>query len=259
VSYCSPEQEGWAERSESHRLGGLFRKRKLCRRPCDSRESISFAALCPSYLALQFNYRKADGFNRGTFVMTVYFQHIGEQLWQRDGKRSVGTSAGGVLTFKMDDIAPYVTDISPDELAIAENAVLKHSQGKFQIWGLPSGATNAIEKMSTGDILLLLESDSFRYIGRVVFKFSQQLRSLSNHLWGEGRFPLIVLMSGTMCQYVWSDFLDHFSYDPNYSWQKLRGRTNSVAAKKILESKFKSDEVFYQYISSTYFEPKHKP
>jgi hypothetical protein len=190
--------------------------------------------------------------------MTVYFQHIGEALWQRDGKRSIGTPTDGVLTFHLTDIEPYLQALPAGEVACAKLAISKFSSSGFQVWGLPSGATRAINKMTTGDILLLLESVSFRYIGNLVFKFTLPLWDLSRHIWGEQRFPLIVLTKGIMCQYPWDDFIKHFSYDPNYSWQKLRGLTNSVSEKKIANSRFKSDASFYEHISNNYFEPKDK-
>jgi len=44
--------------------------------------------------------------------------------------------------------------------------------------------------MGTGDFLLLLEKDNFRHVGQVIHRVSMPCWSLSEHIWGEQRFPL---------------------------------------------------------------------
>jgi hypothetical protein len=184
----------------------------------------------------------------------LYYQHIGERLWQRDGPESVGSPKRGTHRFHIRDIEPYLEHVPASERAAATEAVGQDSPDGFQIWGLPEPAGNFIRKMGRRDTLLLLESDSFRYVGRVLHKFSLPCWDLSRHIWGEQKFPWIVLLSGQMVQYPWYSFVADFSYNPNYDWRRLQGRTNRVADAKLHASRFVSEHRFIDEICSKYAE-----
>ena len=148
--------------------------------------------------------------------MTIFYQHIGERMWQRDAPRSIGSPDEGVRRFMLSDIEPFIDGIDPFEQLQLRATIEEAAPTGFQIWGLPSGASGVLRKMTQGDFLLLLESTDFRYAGQVLFRISQPLHRLSAHIWGEERFPIIVLLQGEMVTYGWDRFREHFNYAENY-------------------------------------------
>lgn len=102
--------------------------------------------------------------------------------------------------------------------------------------------------MSTGDFLLLLESHSFAYAGQVLHRVSEPLWDFSTHIWGEGRFPLIVLLQGELINYAWNDFARTFGFDPKYH---MRGNTMRIKAERLAGSKFRTEEAFIAQLATT--------
>jgi hypothetical protein len=113
---------------------------------------------------------------------------------------------------------------------------------------LPSGAKGVLQNMSQGDFLLLLESTDFRYAGQVLFRVAQPMHSLSMHIWGEERFPIIVLLQGEMISYGWEEFRNHFKFDKAYH---MRGNTMRLSDDKIRASKSSTEEKFISEILTT--------
>jgi hypothetical protein len=102
--------------------------------------------------------------------------------------------------------------------------------------------------MDTGDFLMLLESTDFRYVGQVVHRMSEPCWDLSNHIWGEQRFPIIVLLQGELISYAWSDFMTHFGFAPKYH---LRGTTASIASERVASSPSGTEEAFISMLITT--------
>lgn len=172
--------------------------------------------------------------------MSVFYQHIGQAMWARDAPISLG-SENELQRFKMSDLEGHLSDISPlivDNLKILETSVAPTG---FQIWGLPSGAERIIRNMSPGDYLLLLENEYFRYAGQVIYHLNEPSWNLSNHLWGEQRFPLIVFLQGQIIKYSWDTFKFDFDFNPRYH---MRGNTMRLSSSKIAKSRFDSEERF---------------
>jgi len=40
--------------------------------------------------------------------MAIFYQHIGREMWHRDGLRSIGTPDGGLRRFSFADIQPFL-------------------------------------------------------------------------------------------------------------------------------------------------------
>src|SRR3954447_22279830 len=121
--------------------------------------------------------------------MAVYYQHIGQKLAARDFPRSLGTREAGLRRFGLGDVEPYLGHLPPEELADMAAKVRDLAPTGFQVWGIPSGAAAVLAGMATGDFLLLLESTEFRYVGQVIHRASEMCWDLSDHIWGEQRFP----------------------------------------------------------------------
>jgi 5-methylcytosine-specific restriction protein A len=112
----------------------------------------------------------------------------------------------------------------------------------FQIWGIPSGAKSVLKNLRRGDWLLLLLSDgpggSFYYGGRVIFRPEREMFDVSHRLWGEAKFPLIVLLDGRLTSYPWETFRASFGYQENW---RLAGMTYRLTPERIGRSQFATE------------------
>lgn len=180
--------------------------------------------------------------------MSIYYQHIGEALWERDAPKSIGSPTNGVRRFSLDDIRSFLDQIDPFERYLLEVAIEDLAPTGFQIWGIPSGAGSVLKDMSQGDFLLLLESTDFRYAGQVLFRVAQPLHRLSRHIWGEERFPIIVLLQGEMISYGWEKFRQNFKFDERYH---MRGNTMRLSDARVRASASGTEERFIAEILTT--------
>lgn len=179
--------------------------------------------------------------------MAIYYQHIGREMWARDAPRTLG-SDDGVRRFSIEDIRPYLTDISPVSVEAIASLGADIAPTGFQIWGLPSGAQRVLTHMTAGDYLILLEAEEFRYAGQVIQRLHEPSRELSNFLWGEQRFPLIVILQGQLIRYSWDAFKTEFDFDSRYH---MRGNTMRLAPDRFEESSWTSEEEFIAHLFRT--------
>lgn len=171
--------------------------------------------------------------------MTLYFQHVGEAGGKRDFPKTIGTPEAGIKQFQFTDISYYITEKQSDEIKnISDNLVNNHPDG-FQIWGIPSGAKHVLRDLKEGDTLFLLETTkgdgNFYYGGEVVGFFKQENFELSKFLWGEDRFPLIVLLKGYFAIFSWRRFCIEFGYKENWN---PAGQTVRVSNERFANSSF---------------------
>ena len=142
--------------------------------------------------------------------MTVYWQHVGVAGATRDFPRTIGTQHTGLIHFNWQDVEGYLTHLGENERGLIQSQIENYAPDGFQIWGIPSGAKNVLRDLEVGDYLLLLETTGaggqFTYTGRVIARPSKECQDLSNHLWGEYRFPLIVFLKGELTSYYWLSF-----------------------------------------------------
>lgn len=99
-------------------------------------------------------------------------------------------------------------------------------------------------------MLLLLKTvgldGTFDYVGRVVAHIPGEFTELSQHLWGEVDFPLIVLLDGHLVDYSWVDFCEAFGYD--HMWNPA-GRTNLLQPRRIESSPFGDENSFIHWLT----------
>jgi hypothetical protein len=141
----------------------------------------------------------------------------------------------------MADVGDYLSDIPPPELHAIRMIIDELAPTGFQIWGLPSGAAPTLRNMMPGDSLLLLEREDFRYLGQVLHRLSEPSWALSDHIWGEQRFPIIVFLQGQMIRYAWDQFKSDFNFAPNYG---MRGNTMRLSDTRVRDSSFGSEANF---------------
>jgi hypothetical protein len=168
-------------------------------------------------------------------------------MWARDAPRSLG-SEEGLRHFHVEELKRYLTDLSPLTVEELEHLETDLAPTGFQIWGLPSGAERVLRSMVSGDFLLLLENEEFRYAGQVLMRLQEPSWDLSGYLWGEQRFPLIVFLQGQLIRYEWEEFKAEFGFDSRYH---MRGNTMRLADSKIANSRFESEEQFIASLLGT--------
>jgi 5-methylcytosine-specific restriction enzyme A len=76
---------------------------------------------------------------------------------------------------------------------------------------------------------------SFVYAGRIIARPSVECFTLSRHLWGEGRFPIVVFMTGELSNYHWYDFCDQLGYKRNWN---PASNTFRIQPERLLASPF---------------------
>lgn len=171
--------------------------------------------------------------------MDIYFQHVGERGGQRDFPRTLGDKKVGLRRFVFNDVAEFVSD--PSE-RIRKDLSISAPEG-FQIWGVPSGATRILKNLSPGDWFLILESDrpggQFHYVGQVLHRINGEDFRLSEHLWGEAKFPLIFFLRGQLTSFPWEVFRRNLGYKENW---RLSGQTYRLPGDRITLSPYGSAE-----------------
>lgn len=175
--------------------------------------------------------------------MTAYFQHVGEAGGARDFPRTIGTPKAGLRHFTYADVAPHLTQLPSAEIALLGRETEKFAPEGFQIWGIPSGARTVLNSFEVGDYLLLLEAvgpgGSFAYAGRAVAKPSQECFALSEYLWGEQRFPLIVFLKGHLTNFRWIKFCENLGYSTNWN---PAGQTYRIQHERLITSPFVDED-----------------
>jgi hypothetical protein len=66
--------------------------------------------------------------------MTIYFQHVGERLGQRDFPKTLGAPSSGLRLFHFNDIEPFLNDISDNEKDELRLRIHDFAPDGFQIW-----------------------------------------------------------------------------------------------------------------------------
>jgi hypothetical protein len=181
--------------------------------------------------------------------MTVFWQHVGAANSARNFPRTVGIPSKGLREFSTSDVRSLLNGLGPLQQSELERNFDTIGTTKFQIWGLPTGAKEILEKMNSGDYLLLLDTNgeggAFRYIGRILYRLPSEQWDLSKHLWKDTSYPIIVLLRGHLIEYPWVSFLADFHYG---SGLRPMGRTYRIAKKAIAESRFGNEAMFYNKV-----------
>jgi hypothetical protein len=133
--------------------------------------------------------------------VTIFFHHVGEVGAARDFPRTIFDDAtpSGMRLFKGEDILPELTDL-PEAEIFRIGAAARSAPKGFQIWGIPSGGLRVFRRINENDHWLLLDTDrpggTISYAGKVICKLENPSFRLSSFLWGEAKFPLILLLDG---------------------------------------------------------------
>jgi 5-methylcytosine-specific restriction protein A len=175
--------------------------------------------------------------------MTIYFQHVGQRGGLEHFPRTIGTAQAGLRRFFLSEIEKYLFKNPEQESAVLAAYLQQNAPIGFQIWGAPSGARSILAGAAPGDWLLLLETDrpggQFYYAGRILYRAPKELFDLSTELWGEARYPIILLLDGKLTNFPWDTFRDNFAYGANW---KLQSRTYRITPERLAQSTYLSEE-----------------
>jgi hypothetical protein len=155
--------------------------------------------------------------------------------------------------FSVDDLRHRLDDLGPLQKSEVARNFERIGTTIFQIWGLPAGAKDILEKMIIGDCFLPLDTNgeggAFRYLGRVLYRLPSEHWQLSHHLWKDSSYPIIILLRGNLVAYPWPKFLSDFGYG---SGLKPMGRTYRIAKRALELSRFGDEATFYDRIPSEF-------
>ncbi len=183
--------------------------------------------------------------------MAIFWHHVGDQLSKRDFPRTIGSQRFGLREFKLEDVESDIDEGVGFQLNELKDGYARIGSSTFQIWGVPTGAKTALNKLRTGDWLLLLNSSEdygfFEYCGRVLLRVPGEQWKLSYKLWGEQKFPIILFLKGTIVYYPWPEFVNDLGYGTGL---KGMGRVHSISEKALANSRFGSEYSFMSYVGS---------
>lgn len=160
--------------------------------------------------------------------MRLYYHHVGLKGATEDFKKTVFSSV------PISIIQTAVNDESTHKAEMIEVLRANFPDGKFNCWGVPSGASNVINNLKEGDTVLLVESTGtdgrVPVLCKVIGFWKDELKVLSKALWGSEQFPYIFFFHTQRMVLTWDEFRDQLGYSPNFD---PRGKFYSVADSKL--------------------------
>lgn len=173
--------------------------------------------------------------------MRLYFHHVGESGSRRDFPRTVWNDVS------VEVVEDNIPSDDPFRSQVLRELHSKFPDGKFNCWGVPQGASTVIKKLTTGDVVLLIES--IRLAGDVpalcqveVF-YPRIFSKLSVALWGEGHFPYIFFFRTERLNLRWDELKEELGYAPRFD---PRGKFYSV--KEGRPEGFSSHSAFVEWL-----------
>lgn len=160
--------------------------------------------------------------------MTLYFHHVGQEGSRRDFPRTVFKRVPN------DVVRKHIPADTPLRNTILKQLEGDFPSGSFNCWGVPSGASTVIKKLSRGDVVLLVES--VRINGEIPalceVKLFQplELHELSRALWGSAYYPYVFFFDTERLSLGWVEFLDHIEYKKQFD---PRGKFYAVAKNRL--------------------------
>jgi hypothetical protein len=160
--------------------------------------------------------------------MKLYYHHVGLVGANEDFKKTVF----GKMPISV--VKHNVSDSNPNKPEMLKVLKANFPDGKFNCWGVPSGARSVINNLNVGDAVLLVESTGndgrVPALCGVVGFWKDELRQLSKALWGNEKFPYIFFFHTEKLKLTWGQMLLHLGYKPNFD---PRGKFLSVADSKL--------------------------
>jgi hypothetical protein len=166
--------------------------------------------------------------------MQLFFHNVGLDGATRDFPKTV---------FKGIPIAVAEKNIpvdAPYREEVIQGLRDKFPSGSFNCWGVPPGAESAIKHLNAGDVMLLVKTIGGEYgeipaLGIVKVFVKEQMRELSQVLWGKHGYPYVFFFDTESISLTWTKFKEDVGYKPNY---RPPGYVSRVAKLEKLQEKF---------------------
>ncbi|HML24390.1 MAG TPA: HNH endonuclease [Aggregatilinea sp.] len=162
--------------------------------------------------------------------MRVYYHHVGKTGATADFKKTVFTELP--LTI----VEEHIQFEAQDKTEMLGVLYSKFPDGRFNCWGVPSGANFVVRNLAEGDVVLLVEAitenGAIPALCPVSAFWSIPMPSLSQALWGSNRYPYIFFFKTEELSLTWAEFLEHTDYSPNLN---PRGQFMSIADSKLVK------------------------
>lgn len=157
--------------------------------------------------------------------MNIFIHHVGKDGADRDFPKSIENQV------PLQKIKPYISTFRDG---------LKNIGDETNIWGVPAGAKSNFNKINQGDWILLIGQlnkipDTQTWESKILFAFQivdyttdieEQAFDLSKSIWGEPRFPLVVVGQVFSIDLQYSRLLRYIGYKPNFNPLGLFSRVN---------------------------------
>ena len=146
--------------------------------------------------------------------MRLYFHHVGETGSRRDFPRTIWNE------IDIQTVEEAIPTNNPYRAPLLRDLNVKFPDGKFNVWGVPQGASIVIRNLCVGDVVLLVET--IRLGGHVpalcsvsVFQ-AQVFPELSRALWTESHFPYIFFFHTERIDLTWEELKEHLGYSERF-------------------------------------------
>ncbi|MEP0859029.1 HNH endonuclease [Trichocoleus sp. DQ-U1] len=146
--------------------------------------------------------------------MELFFHDVGLKGATRDFPKTVFSQVPISL------VGQSVPNNEQYKAALLEELQSKFPSGRFNCWGVPSGANSVIKTLKVGDAMLLIKTTGgageIPALGIVKVFQKHQMHELSIALWGEAKFPYIFFFDTELISLTWQVFKSHVGYDSKF-------------------------------------------
>lgn len=177
--------------------------------------------------------------------MNIFFHHVGQNGAKEDFKKTIYNKIP----------ISFVEKNLPDNY-IYKNELIdilkdRFPLGEFNCWGVPEGAKSVIKNLNDKDYVFLVESSRIDgevpVLCHVKLFWREQVRELSQALWGQAKFPYIFFFDTEKINLMWLEFRKHINYKSNF-----QPRGNFYKVKQERFSEFGGAEGYIRYIVSNF-------
>lgn len=146
--------------------------------------------------------------------MKAYFHHVGQKGAKEDFLKTIYSDVSIEL------VERSLPDSHASKQIILHTLYQQFPTGLFNCWGVPTGAKSVIKSLSSGDVVLLIESTaglgSIPVLCQVKSYWNVALHELSHSLWGSGKFPFIFYFKTKIIDLTWHQFRLDIGYLENF-------------------------------------------
>lgn len=164
-------------------------------------------------------------------AMDFFFHHVGGDGSKRDFPKTV------FQTIPLPQICAKLPDGSGKD-EITQELERSFPQGRCNVWGAPEGSKVVLKHLQVGDAFLLVGSIHWTTaiipaLGIVRVFPRTLMKTLSQELWGDVRFPRIFFFDTQRIEYHWQQFVADVGYSSNFNPHGLVYRVRSNRLSKF--------------------------